>query len=75
MKRAIIAAALFASIGAANAQNRLPTIPPDQYDADQKQAAADFLAARKVPVAGPFEPLMYSPEMMRLSRAMGDYLR
>jgi 4-carboxymuconolactone decarboxylase len=57
------------------AQNRLPTIPPDKYDETQKKAAADFLAARKVPVFGPFEPLMYSPEVMSVAREMGDYLR
>ena len=60
---------------AAIAQARLPAIPPDQYTDQQKKAAADFLAARKVPVFGPFEPLMYSPEVMSQARAMGDYLR
>src|SRR5580698_1532957 len=60
---------------AARAQERLPSIPPAQYTADQKQAAADFAAARKVPVFGPFEPLMYSPQVMSTARAMGDYLR
>ena len=39
------------------------------------QAAADFEAARKVPVFGPFEPMMYSPQVMSQARAMGDYLR
>ncbi len=57
------------------AQDRLPTIPPAQYTEAQRQAAADFLATRKVPVFGPFEPLMHSPEVMTLARAMGDYLR
>ncbi len=57
------------------AQSRLPTIPPDQYTDQQKKAAEDFLAARKLPVFGPFEPLMYSPEVMSQARAMGDYLR
>src|SRR4051794_14039508 len=60
---------------AAMAQERLPTIPPDQYRAEQKAAAEEFLAARKVPVFGPFEPLMYSPDVMSQARAMGDYLR
>jgi 4-carboxymuconolactone decarboxylase len=59
----------------AHAEDRLPTIPPAQYSAEQKQAAADFEAARKVPVFGPFEPLMYSPAVMSQARAMGDYLR
>src|SRR5262245_14797361 len=41
------------------AQQRLPTIPPDQYTAEQKKAAEEFLSARKVPVFGPFEPMMH----------------
>jgi 4-carboxymuconolactone decarboxylase len=60
---------------AAAAEERLPAISPAQYTAEQKQAAADFEAARKVPVFGPFEPLMYSPQVMSQARAMGDYLR
>jgi 4-carboxymuconolactone decarboxylase len=65
---------MFASV-AARAEQRLPTIPPAQYTEQQRQAAADFEAARKVPVFGPFEPLMYSPQVMSTARAMGDYLR
>ena len=69
----IAASTLFAA--SAFAQARLPTIPPAQYIPEQKQAASDFEAARKAPVFGPFEPLMHSPEVMTLSRSMGDYLR
>lgn len=65
---------LFSAL-AAHAGDRLPTIPPEQYTTEQKQAAADFEAARKVPVFGPFEPLMHSPQVMSQARAMGDYLR
>jgi 4-carboxymuconolactone decarboxylase len=61
--------------GSVPAQQRLPTIPPDQYTADQKKAAEEFLAARKAPVFGPFERMMHSPEVMNMARAMGDYLR
>lgn len=53
----------------------LPTIPPEKYTEEQKKAAAVFLEARKVPVFGPFEPLMYSSQVMNQARAMGDYLR
>ncbi len=60
---------------ALHAAERLPTIPPAQYSEEQKKAAEDFLAARKVPVFGPFEPLMHSPQVMSQARAMGDYLR
>jgi 4-carboxymuconolactone decarboxylase len=75
--RASRAAALALSTlaGAAGAQQRLPTIPPANYTPEQKQAAADFEAARKTPVFGPFEPLMHSPQVMSQARAMGDYLR
>src|SRR5258705_3111913 len=61
--------------GPAFAQQRLPTIAPEQYSAEQKKAAEEFLAARKVPVFGPFEPMIYSPEVMSIARATGDYLR
>lgn len=73
LRRTIASLSGFAA--AAEAEERLPTIPPAQYTAEQKQAAADFEAARKVPVFGPFEPLMHSPKVMLLAGAMGDYLR
>ena len=57
------------------AQTRMPTIQPEKYSDEQKKAADEFLAARKVPVFGPFEPLMYSPQVMTQARSMGDYLR
>jgi 4-carboxymuconolactone decarboxylase len=57
------------------AQQRLPTIPPAQYTAEQKKASEEFMAARKYPVFGPFEPMMYSPDVMNQARSMGDYLR
>jgi 4-carboxymuconolactone decarboxylase len=57
------------------AARRLPTIPPAQYTDEQKKAAEEFMAARKVPVFGPFEPLMHSPQVMSQARSMGDYLR
>ena len=75
---ACLAAALTALLAMqvpAVAEERMPTIPPADYSPAQKQAAAEFLAARKTPVFGPFEPLMYSPEVMTVARAMGDYLR
>ena len=72
---ALVAAALAAASLPATAQQRLPTIPPAEYTAEQKQAALDFEAARKVAPFGPFEPLMHSPQVMTLARSMGDYLR
>jgi 4-carboxymuconolactone decarboxylase len=77
MKSYGIAIAILSTIAAvtARANDRVPTIPPAQYTQEQKQAAADFESARKVPVFGPFEPLMHSPQLMSTARAMGDYLR
>jgi 4-carboxymuconolactone decarboxylase len=78
MNRSALAAAtlaLLATSGALAASDRLPTIAPAQYTPEQQQAAADFEAARHGKVFGPFEPLMHSPEVMTLSRSMGDYLR
>ena len=60
---------------ATGAEQRLPTIPPARYSDAQRQAAAEFLAARQYPVRGPFEPMMHSPEVMSRTRALGDYLR
>ena len=77
MQNTLISSLMLASTLAtpAMAGERLPTIPPAQYTDEQKKAAEDFAAARKVPVFGPFEPLMHSPQVMSQARAMGDYLR
>jgi 4-carboxymuconolactone decarboxylase len=72
---AALALAALTTTPALHAAERLPTIPPAQYTDEQKKAAEDFVAARKVPVFGPFEPLMHSPEVMSQARSMGDYLR
>jgi 4-carboxymuconolactone decarboxylase len=72
---AILLASTLLLVGPARAQQRLPDVPPAQYDADQKKAAEEFQAARKVPLSGPFQTMMYSPEVMSRARAMGDYLR
>lgn len=72
---AVALAALPLALTVARAQDRLPTIPPQQYTPDQKQAAEAFEQARGKLPFGPFEPLMHSPEVMTLARSMGDYLR
>lgn len=55
--------------------DRMPEIPTDKMTPEQKKAADDFAAERKVPVFGPFVPLLRSPEVMLRAKAMGDYLR
>ena len=57
------------------AQGRLPTIPPEQYTPEQKQAVQDFETVRKAALRGPFQPLLHSPQVMTLMRSTGDYLR
>lgn len=76
MKPLVIVLAL-ACLGhtALHAAERLPTIPPERYTDEQRKAADEFLASRKVPLFGPFEPLMHSPQVMSQARATGDYLR
>jgi 4-carboxymuconolactone decarboxylase len=75
MKPLLAATCALVLAAAALAEDRLPTIAPEKYTDEQKKVAEDFLAARKVPVFGPFEPLMHSPQVMNQARAMGDYLR
>jgi 4-carboxymuconolactone decarboxylase len=74
--KALLIAAAAASIALPTmAQERLSPIKPEAYDAAQKKAAAEFEAARKAPVFGPFGMLIRSPEVMTAARSMGDYLR
>ena len=60
---------------AAIAQDRMPPIPADKMTDAQRQAVAEFKAARSVDISGPFVPLLRSPEVMNRARALGDYLR
>lgn len=76
MKKIVAVLALASLVNlAAQAAERLPTISPEKYSDEQKKAADEFMSARKKPVFGPFEPLMYSPQVMSQARATGDYLR
>jgi 4-carboxymuconolactone decarboxylase len=77
MNRYLLLAAMLSAMSTptAGAGERLPTIPASQYNEEQRQAATEFEAARQSPVFGPFEPMMYSPQLMSRARAMGDYLR
>ncbi len=77
MLRAILAvgAMTLSMAGAAYSQPRLGPVPPAQFNAAQKKAAAEFEATRKAPMTGPFLVLMRSPEVMTASRMLGDHLR
>ena len=71
----MLATAVFAVVGPAQAQDRMPPIPAEKMTAAQRAAVAEFKAARSVDISGPFIPLLRSPDVMNRARAMGDYLR
>ena len=75
MRLAAVALCALGSSLTAHAQDRMPPIPASQQTEAQKKAVAEFVAARKAPLSGPFVPLLRSPEVMTRARAMGDYLR
>jgi len=64
----ILFASTFFLAGPAGPSGTLPDIPLAQYDAEQKTAAEEFQAARKVALSGPFQTMMYSPEVMSRAR-------
>jgi 4-carboxymuconolactone decarboxylase len=56
------------------AQDRLPPIPSGELSEEQTEALADFAAARGQPT-GPWIALLRSPELMKRTRGLSDYLR
>jgi 4-carboxymuconolactone decarboxylase len=62
--------------GALHSQNRLGPIPQEQMTDAQRQAVAEFMAARggEQPSIA-WAPFLRSPALMGRARAMGDYLR
>jgi 4-carboxymuconolactone decarboxylase len=56
-------------------RDRMPPIPKEQWTDAQQKAAAEFAAARKQEVFGPFAVMLRSPEVMLRASAMGDYMR
>jgi 4-carboxymuconolactone decarboxylase len=55
--------------------DRMPPIPKEQWTDVQQKAAAEFAAARKQDVFGPFAVMLRSPEVMLRASAMGEYMR
>jgi len=70
----LLATALLAAGFAAGAQDRLPPLPKEQLTDEQTQALAEFVAARGQPT-GPWNVLLRSPELMKRTRGLSDYLR
>ncbi|MEO8313203.1 MAG: carboxymuconolactone decarboxylase family protein [Pseudomonadota bacterium] len=54
---------------------RMGPVSPDSYDEAQQQAAAAFHALRGVPLFGPFQRLIRSPELLTHVQSLGEYLR
>ncbi len=68
--------AVLMPLAALHAQDRMPPIQPGAMTDAQLDAVQEHERIRGVPISGgPWVPLMRSPEVMRRSRAMGDYLR
>ena len=55
--------------------DRLPPIPAEKLNPEQKKAAEEFAAGRGYSPRGPFAVMLRSPEVMLRAKAMGDYLR
>jgi 4-carboxymuconolactone decarboxylase len=72
--RVLLAIALAAAAFAAGAQDRLPPLASEQLTEQQAQALADFVAARGQ-LTGPWIALLRSPELMKRTRGLSDYLR
>ena len=70
-----LAAILWMSAAASQAQDRMPELAPGQLTDAQRLAAQIFRDTRGVPVFGPFVPLIRSPDLMLAAKNMGDYLR
>jgi len=59
---------------AAGAQDRMPPLQKEQLSEEQTQALAEFVAARGQPT-GPWNVLLRSPELMKRTRGLSDYVR
>jgi 4-carboxymuconolactone decarboxylase len=55
--------------------DRMPAIPNDRLTDEQRAGAAELAAGPRGRVAGPFVPMLRSPEFMRRTQKLGEYLR
>jgi 4-carboxymuconolactone decarboxylase len=70
----VVAVALTLAAFGGYAQDRMPPLPTAGLTEQQAQALAEFRAARGEPT-GPWIALLRSPELMRRTRGLSDYLR
>ncbi len=55
--------------------DRMPAIPDAKLTDEQRAVAAELAAGPRGRVAGPFVPMLRSPEFMRRTQKLGEYLR
>ena len=67
--------AVFSILGTAVAQDRMPPIPNDKLTSAQKKAADELVSGPRGALAGPFVPLLRSPELMSRLQKTGEYVR
>jgi len=73
---AVVLAVLLLPIADAAAQERMRPIPAEKMTPQQKEAAAEYLAARGTPlVGGPFMVMLRVPEVMKLARLMREHVQ
>jgi len=72
---AVAICSVFLFLGTAAAQDRMPPIPKEKMTDAQKKAADELVAGPRGVVAGPFVPLLRSPELMSRLQKTGEYLR
>jgi 4-carboxymuconolactone decarboxylase len=56
-------------------QDRMPPIPEAQQTEAQQAVSAELISGPRGKLAGPFTPLLRSPELMRRVQKVGEYLR
>jgi len=54
--------------------DRLPPLPLESLDAEQRAAAEELIAGPRKAVLGPFIPLLRSPELLARVQKVGEYL-
>jgi 4-carboxymuconolactone decarboxylase len=56
-------------------QDRLPLIPPSQWNPEQQACADEIIRGPRGGLIEPFVPLLRSPELCTHAQRMGEYLR